>query len=328
MHADSDGTRLVVADCNNHRVLLYNALPQNGATLPDVVLGQSDLNGSLAQAGLTVVNASTLFYPSGASLANGKLAIADLRNNRVLLYNVPPTQNFAHADFVLGQPSYASYSPQPPPSGMNGPAAVLLHQGVLYVADSAYNRVLVYKDPFRAGATADFVLGQPDLNEVDANNGGQRASTLAAPQALHTSGGKLLVADSGNHRVLGFSLPVTQNFQSADVVIGQLNPESSYTRADRLRLDTPQGIVVHNGRLYVSSTVQNRVLYWNQVPTMNGQRADGVLGQTDFLATLPNNPDLPPIERLSAPAGLAVIGAHLLIADLLNHRVVFRGLPK
>jgi hypothetical protein len=328
VHVAVDGARLVVVDGNNHRVLLYNALPQAGATLPDVVLGQRDFSGHAAAAGLTSPTASTLWNPTGASVENGKLAIADQSHHRVLLYNVLPTQSFAPADFVIGQPDFAGYLPQPPQSGLNGPAAVLLHQGALYVADSAYNRVLIYNNPFREGATADLVLGQPDLNEVDANNGGEKASTLAAPQALHISDGKLFVADSGNHRVLVFSLPVNRNFQAADVVIGQLSADSSYTRADRLRLDTPQGIVVHNGRLYVSSTVQNRILYWNQVPTVNGQRADGVLGQTDFLATLPNNPDVPAIERLSSPSGLAVAGAHLLIADLLNHRVVFRGLPK
>lgn len=323
----SDGTRLAVVDSSNHRVLLYKQLPQQGDVLPDVVLGQADFVGAKPNSGLSAPTAATLSEPSGVALDNGRVVIVDPGNYRVLIWNVFPTQNFAPADVVLGQSDFTTGTPQPPATGLS-PAGVFLDQGVLYVADGGNNRVLLFKDLSRSGAAADRVLGQPDLDQITANNGGQKAYSLAQPYAVSVASGRLFVADSGNHRVLSFTLPIAANRQAADVVIGQQNAETSYTRPDRSRLDSPDGLLIHNGRLFVASSRQNRVLYWNQLPTANGQRADGVLGQPDFLSTLPNHPDLPAIERLSAPAGLAATGAYLWIADLLNHRVVARALPR
>jgi hypothetical protein len=327
-HVYSDGRRLFVVDANSHRVLIYNQLPQRGDTSPDVVLGQRDFAADQPNTGLGNPSESTLSSPASVAVEGERLAIADGANHRVLLWNQVPTQNFAPANFVLGQSSFAIGVPQIAELGYSGPSAVFLHEGTLYVADYQHHRVLVYRDAFRAGANPDFVLGQPDDKADVANNGGQKASSLALPAGLFVSDGKLLVADAGNHRVLLYSLPITQNFAPAEVVIGQTTFETSYTRADRTRLDFPDGLLVHEGRLYVSSATQNRILFWNQLPTTNGQRADGVLGQTDFLSTLPNNYDLPPIERLSKPAGLAAAGDHLWIADVLNNRVVARGIPK
>lgn len=324
----SDGVRLFVADNGSHRVLIYNRLPQDGITSPDVVLGQRDFVGERPNTGFAAPSASSLANPVGIATENGRLAIGDCQNHRILLWNQVPAQSFAPADFVIGQPDFTSDMAQPPQTGLEAPIALILHEGTLYVADYGHHRVLIYRDPFRTGAVPDFVLGQPDLTSVVANNGGQKADSLALPTSLLISDGKLLVADAGNHRVLVYSLPITGNFQAADLVIGQLNFESSYTRADRTRLDYPNGLLVHSGRLFVSAASQNRVLFWNQLPTVNGQRADGVLGQTDFLSTLPNNYDVPPIERLSVPTGITTAGDYLFIADQLNNRVVARSLPR
>jgi hypothetical protein len=123
------------------------------------------------------------------------------------------------------------------------------------------------------------------------------------------------------------TIPKT-GFANADVLIGQADFGTSYTRTDRTGLFGPRGITVHQGRLYISSALQNRVLYWNQIPTQNGQRADGVLGQVEFLSSLPNHFELPHIERLSQPMGITALGRQLFIADSLNHRVVVRGAPR
>lgn len=102
---------------------------------------------------------------------------------------------------------------------------------------------------------------------------------------------------------------------------------SVYTRPDRTRLLSPDGLAVRNVRLYVATFELNRILYWNQIPSQNGAPADGVLGQTDFLATQPNNQELSPIERLSGPVDLAIAADQLIVADWNNNRVVVRGLP-
>jgi hypothetical protein len=324
----TDGTILAVADSENHRVLIWKSIPLMGSTPPDVVLGQSDGSGNRPNTGLGMPTASTLNDPQSVSIDGSRLIVADTRNHRVLIWNQIPAQSFAPADVVIGQPSFTTSVPQMITVGLREPSHAVLSGGTLFVADTGANRVLLYRDPFRANATADVVLGQPGLGAAGPNTGGQSAKTLAQPRYVHVHEGKLLVADSGNHRVLVWNTIPGMTQPSADVLIGQGDFATSYTRTDRPGLFGPFGIVVHGGRLYVSSALQNRILYWNQIPTKNGERADGVLGQVEFLSSLPNNFELSRIERLSMPQGIASAGDQLFIADSLNHRVVVRGLPR
>jgi hypothetical protein len=324
----SDGTRLVLSDSQNHRVLLFHRIPRDGQTPPDVVLGQTDFVSNLPNAGMSAPTASTLSTPACVSLDGGRLIVADPGNNRVLIWNQLPSQNAAPADLVIGQPGFLTGTLKPSTTGLNSPQAAVLYEGTLVVGDFGYNRVLLYRNPFAAGATADVVLGQPHLGVAIANNGGQSARSLAGPRELLAHKGKLLVADRNNNRVLIWNALPTSSFTAADVVVGQIDFTSSYTRTDRTRLALPRGILVHNDRLYISAAQQNRILFWNQIPTSSGQRADGVLGQSDFLSSVPNNPDLPWIEKLSAPSSLTVVADQLFIADTTNNRLVVRSLPR
>lgn len=324
----SDGARLAVADTENHRVLLWTTLPLAANVPPDVILGQASGTGNLANRGLAAPTASTLRAPLSVAFEGTRLVVADTGNHRVLIWNQLPAQTLAPADVVIGQPGFTTGTEQPSAQGLRAPAHALLAGGTLFVADSGYNRVLLYRDPFRTSPTADVVLGQPGLLTGAPNQGGQSARSLAQPYAVSVHEGKLLVADSGNHRVLVWNTIPTASFQSADVLIGQTSFSTSYTRTDRTGLFGPRGLLVHGGRLYVSAALQNRILYWDHVPTQNGERADGVLGQVEFLSRLPNDFELPHVERLSLPHALAAAGGRLLIADAYNNRVVVRGFPK
>lgn len=324
----SDGTRLAVADTMRHRVLLWNQLPRSGAAAPDVVLGHLDFAGGQANDGMAAPTAATLSSPGGVTMENGALAVTDTGNARILIWQQFPTQNMAAADYVLGQADFTSGTARPAATGLNQPAGVALAMGRLYVADTGYNRVLVFNNPLQNGAAANLVLGQSTLTTGTPNNGGLSARSLTSPTAVFIQGSKLLVADRGNHRVLIWNNLPTANAQLADVVVGQADFGSTSTRATRTRVASPSGLLVHQGRLYVSSYIHSRIMYWNQLPTTNGQRADGVIGQDDFLTTFPNNPDLTPLEKLSSPSGLTATGDQLFIADTLNHRVVVRGIPQ
>lgn len=322
----TDGTRLLVTDSGNHRVLIWNQIPRDGTVAPDLVLGQSDFSAVRANAGLATPSAATLSNPSGLSIENGQLAVADTGNNRVLIWNQLPTQTGQPADVVIGQPDFTSAMARVG-SGFSEPASVVLNGGQLYVADARNSRILLFRGPLVLGAIAGLVLGQPNYASAIANYNGQSASSLANPGTLLIYQGKLLVADRNNHRVLVWNRLPTVSAQPADVVIGQSDFVSAYTDADPARVAGPSGLLVDKGRLYVASAVHNRILYWNQLPTSNGQRASGVLGQPTIFTSLPNHPEVTPVEKLSAPGGLAVAADQLLIADVQNNRIVVRGLP-
>ena len=158
----SDGVRLVVADTDHNRVLIYNSIPTVNNQPADVVVGQPDFT-SLSPSANTP-SAKTMRGPQGVWIQNGKLYVADTGNNRVLVFNRIPTANGAAADVVLGAPDFTTFV-QPDltqqtdsalPNNMLNPVAVSSDGVRLYVTDLGYNRVLVWNSiPSTNGASAD-----------------------------------------------------------------------------------------------------------------------------------------------------------------------------
>ena len=329
-HVATDGTRLFVADQGNHRVLIWNQIPKQGPNPPDVVLGQPNFTTALPNGGANVPTSSTLFSPSKIAVAGGRLAVADRDNHRVLVWNSIPTQNGASASACIGQISCGSRTPAEAASRLNAPAGVALTStGALFVADQNNSRVVWYPAGATTGTFAIGVVGQTALQGgKGANAGGQSAATLSLPGQVLVTPTQLLVADTGNHRVLLWQTLPTSPGKSADVVIGQNDFGSSYTRASRSRLESPSDLLLRDGALYVSSSTQHRILIWSALPTQNGQPADLVIGQPDFGSSLPNHPELTLADRLNAPVGLAAAGNQLYVAERVNNRVsVHRPLP-
>jgi hypothetical protein len=139
----TDGTKIVVAELNNHRVLIWNSWPSADGTAADLVLGQSALNGNTQNSG--GLSASSLSNPSGVTSDGTQLFIADGSNNRVLIWNTWPTANNQAADMVLGQPDFTTASAGATSSKMDSPRKMFYSAGSLYVTDAANHRVLIFK---------------------------------------------------------------------------------------------------------------------------------------------------------------------------------------
>lgn len=316
----SDGERLFASDQRAHRVLIWNHIPRSGDSAPDVVLGQRDFSSFAMNA--EGRSASSLALPQGVHSDGTRLAVADTDNHRVLIWNRIPTMSFTPADVVLGQPDMNTSRDDQLPGGMDSPGCVYFFAGSLFVCDSGNHRVLRYDPPYSTGALPSLWLGQPDLTSNTPNNGGISARSLDFPMSITGEGEQLIIADSRNHRVLSWQRLPTVSFQPADVVTGSADflggSPSSVSRQTR----EPRGVHAQNGRLYVASPEQNRVLIWNQLPTQNGTPPDAVLGQMDFVSTLPNSQVLDAADRLNAPSGVAVVGGRIFIADQRNSRIL------
>ena len=102
----TDGTRLVVLDFSNNRVLIWNTFPTTDGQPADLVLGQTGFTTKLSNQGASAPTAATLNDPYDGVTSNGlQLFITDSNNNRVLIWNTFPTTNDQAADVVLGQPN-------------------------------------------------------------------------------------------------------------------------------------------------------------------------------------------------------------------------------
>ena len=141
---DENG-RLIVADTQNQRVLIYNSVPTSNGANADLVLGQADFSGMSANAGSATPIAQGLNFPNSILVQNGNLLVSDLFNNRVLIWTTFPTTTNQAPDRVFGQSSFTESRPNlggVSATTLNAPFALLYHNGFVYMTDALNQRVL------------------------------------------------------------------------------------------------------------------------------------------------------------------------------------------
>jgi len=335
----SDGTKLFVADYFNSRVLIYNTIPTTNNTQADVVIGQPDFSSVDANQGGSVA-ANTLNQPTHVYSDGTKLFITDYVNSRILIYNTIPTTNNASADVVVGQADMTSGDrdrgvgqPTAAANGLDWPREAYSDGTKLYVADPGNHRSLIYNTvPTSNGASADVAIGQSDLTSYSQNNGlgglNSAANSLSQPYGIFANDGKLFISDYGNNRVLIFNSIPTSHNASADVVIGQPNMTVNETNqggvAGANTLGVPESTHSDGTRLFVSDTINNRVLIYNTIPTTNNASADAVIGQPDFSSGAVNQGGVPSARTIYSSRGAFLVGTKLIIAESGNHRMLIR----
>ncbi|MFO1479591.1 MAG: NHL repeat-containing protein [Turneriella sp.] len=140
------GNQFFVADGDNNRVLIYNAVPSVADTRPNMVLGQAGSTGGFANRSGPVA-ANTLYLPVSVAVVSGKLAIADQNNHRLLFYDFPLSNGQA-ASYVLGQSNFLGSSFGTTASKYKYPKSFVIDNGYIWVADIDNNRIQVMQLPF------------------------------------------------------------------------------------------------------------------------------------------------------------------------------------
>ena len=260
--------RLVVADAWNHRLLVWNEVPERSDTPPDVVIGQPDAN-QVDENGGGLCSATTFYWPFGITLIEGRLFVADTGNRRVVVYEGIPEPGDQPA-FVLGQPDPASRNEnrgELGPGSFRWPHSVAFDGQCLFIADAGNHRVLGWRGVPVEDGPADFVLGQPDFTTaIEVPYSPQSASTLRFPYAIAASDGIMSVADTANNRVLLWDTPVANDRTPADRVLGQHDFATiGENRWDSVAFDTfcwPYGVAMHDGQIAVADSGNNRVMVW------------------------------------------------------------------
>jgi len=288
---------VLVADAGNNRVLMFPSASKSASR----VWGQSDFVGS----GPNQIKPGSISAPFAIAVDYSQtpypLYVSDRGNNRVLVWrDSVHFRNGDPADLVIGQPDLRTAianvdtkgSPTPSRTSLAGPAGLVAdpRTGVLYVADSANNRVLRYPRPVdQAGRiTPDVVIGQSDF--TSSASAAVSNASLRAPAGLALGpDGNLFVADAGNNRVLEFAAG-SGTRAAAIRVYGQPNFSSAIRpgQVSAQTLSAPQGVFVDASfNLYVADFVANRVLVFpnTQGAPPAGMAASFVIGQGAFDGT-------------------------------------------
>src|SRR5215469_3567126 len=186
------GTRLFVADTQNHRIVVWNNIPTTNNQPADYVLGEPNLTTAPPiTVGDITPTQSNMFSPVSVTSDGQRLFVTDLAHNRVMIWNSIPTTSNAPADVEVGQR--------------------------LYIADGGNDRILVYNSiPTTNGAEADVIIGQQDeFNDqvsdatdsvgVNSNTLSSSPNTIRSPLALAWDGTNLFAADPFDRRVLVYT---------------------------------------------------------------------------------------------------------------------------
>ena len=302
-----------------------------------VVIGQTNFSGGTENQGMTNPTASTISgaFGSAAIGPTGVLYLSDYNNQRILGFKSIPTSNDPEADFVLGQPNLTTAGKGDQANQFGGPQALAVYKNMLFASDFSDDRVLIWKvAPTSDDVPADIVLGQASFGQ---SNASCSPSGMSAPETISVGGGKLVVADSSNSRVLIYKKIPTKNGQAPDIVLGQgnlktcvalNNGKGSAGSANAMNFSYPAGVWTDGKRLVVTDEDENRVLIWKKFPTKNFQKADIVLGQPSFTSAVVNNngsgsEGAPSPRNLSAPYdGVFSNGTQLFVDDQMNQRIL------
>ncbi|TPG37414.1 hypothetical protein EAH80_03710 [Mycobacterium hodleri] len=320
---------VIVADSGNHRVLIWHGRPTADEQPAEVVLGQPDgttegraANGRGPERGMNL--------PTGVLVHEGRLIVADAWHHRILVWDEVPVLDDTPPDHVLGQPDPNSVLPNQggecSASTFYWPFGIAIVGSRFWVADTGNRRVLGWDGGIPTpGRAADVVLGQPDAMHREENRGGDAGpASFRWPHDITGTDDLLLVADAGDHRILGWS-PHPDVDGPADTVIGQSDfttstewPYGPHT-GDRFRF--PYAVGLDGDRLAIADTANNRILLWDDVP-LDGRAADYVLAQPDFGSNGENRWTSVQRDTLCWPYGISLCGDRLAVSDSGNNRVV------
>ncbi|MEO5968379.1 MAG: hypothetical protein ABIQ95_00505 [Bdellovibrionia bacterium] len=273
---------LYVSDSSNNRILKFSPIPTSEVAASEV-FGQANFSSYSPRAAAPSNKGFTQL--AGLAVSDKYLIVPDQGQARALIFDKENPREGALA--VLGKPDFAATCvPACPATSASSfaPISVAVDKDQrLYVADPGASRILVFNQiPTTSGAAADYVIGQDDFITTTGNSGTNTAGKLAAPQGVWAYDDKLFVADTYNHRVLVFQLPITQNRPLAILAIGAPDVNTLTGGSSQSLMSYPSAVFTDGSKLLVTEWIGNRVKVYNTIPTQSGALADYVLGAPDF----------------------------------------------
>lgn len=330
---DSASTSLYVSDAGNHRVMIFNSNTTTNGGNAINVLGQASFTaGSAAttQAGLSSPRGMAL-----KSISSGKtLFVSDNGNNRVIAYNVSVIANGEAAVNVLGQSIYSTATGATTQGGLNGPKGLAYQSpyDVLFVADSANNRVMIFDvNAINDGENAVEVIGQANYT---ASTAATTQTGLSGPSGLvfvNSINATLYIADAANNRIVAYryfkrladnAAGQTDGSGQASFIANTANNNNGGPSTNGLSSPTGVAIDTVNHRMFVGESGNHRVLVFNLDVNNNltDYTADYVLGQANFSS----NGSTTTQSGFNAPEAIEYDSASntLYVADYGNNRIM------
>ena len=175
----------------------------------------------------------------------------------------------------------------------NHPKGIATDGTVFMMADGNNNRVLLWNTLPTENTPPSIVLGQENFAT---NNSGEQDNQLKWPVDVAAGGGKYIIADSYNHRILIWNQLPSENGSTPDLILRSVSTEPNIDVEPRNdQFAWPWGVWTDGIKLIVSSTSSDTekggvrsggwVLIWNEFPTTPEQPADIILSASGDMGT-------------------------------------------
>jgi len=298
----ADGVVLFVCDTGNHAIRRISAAGEvtTVAGTPGTAGFQDNASGP----------GGVLFSSPGGILSGGAntLYVADTGNHRIrrLVFS-GATETIAGS----GTPGFADNT-----AGLSAqfdsPGGIAFDGGTLYVADTG-NHAIRRITPAAVGGAVERLAGDGSPGFIDNTEG--LSARFSSPRSLIFVGGLLFVADAGNHVLRAVD---TTNFGFTTRLAGSPQvPGSADGIGGAARFREPAGLGIQEGinTIFFAADAGNHAL--RQVTVAGG-----------VVSTVAGNPPRNGLvnavgenARFDAPAGIAVIGDDVFVADTGNNTI-------
>jgi DNA-binding beta-propeller fold protein YncE len=313
--ADEAGGRLFVADSNHNRIVISSL---DGKLLH--VVG----NGKVGRDDGTL-EAATFNHPQGMALVDDVLYVADTENHMLRKINITGRRVSTIAGVGKKGGPWGRMTPEgrvasrrkPTTATLASPWALLVHEKDLLIAMAGAHQI--WKMPLDESRIAPFAgNGLEDIADgglLPSKPFQLGYSSFAQPSGLATDGTQMYVADSEGSAIR--SVPLAGKGKTLTLVglTGTLFDFGDVDgQGENVRLQHPLGVAWSNGKLFVADTYNNKIKEIDVATrTCRSLAGTGKSGLADAEAGT---------EALfNEPAGLAVAGGKLYIADTNNHAI-------
>jgi DNA-binding beta-propeller fold protein YncE len=307
--ADEASGRLFISDSNHNRIVVAKL----DGTLLDVIgsgiAGHDDGDFGTAQ----------LNQPQGLALAGSQLYVADTENHEIRGVDLAERKvtTLAGTGHQARAPAIPGHRVIPRRMALSSPWDLCVHGDDLFIAMAGSHQIWKMRldssaiAPYAGNGREDIVDG-PLLPRKPYESG---YASFAQPSGLASDGRWLFVADSEGSSIRAVSLAARAEVRTV-VGTSQLTVARLFTfgdadgLADRVRFQHPLGLAYHEGRIYVADTYNHKI-----------RIVDPSDGSTKTLAGTGRPGHLDQPAEFFEPAGLAVAGNMLYVADTNNHLI-------
>lgn len=200
----SDGESLWIADTGNRRILYYNEIPKTSFAPADEVIGKLDFSTRDYE------NHEPIWPYSVKVNAKRQMVVADTQFYRTLLWNNADKAFSKPADSIIGQTDFDACGQNqfglfPSSKSLNWTYDACFYKDGLLINDTGNSRILWFEEiPTENNAEATAVIGKRDFKTGSENKETLMgtSSSLYWPFSITTQENKLIIADTGNHRVV------------------------------------------------------------------------------------------------------------------------------